>query len=843
MGQGENIVVRLLEEEMRDSYIDYSMSVIVSRALPDVRDGLKPVHRRILYSMSELGMTHNRPFKKSARLVGEVMGKYHPHGDAAIYETIVRMAQDFSMRAPLVDGQGNFGSIDGDPAAAMRYTEARMTQIAEEMLQDIEKNTVDFMPNFDDTLQEPKVLPSNFPNLIVNGSSGIAVGMATNIPPHNLGEVVDGLLALIDNPDITIPELMHHIKAPDFPTGGIIFGYDGVRDAFMSGRGRIIMRAKATIEKQPSGKENIIVTEIPYQVNKSSLIVRIAELVREKKISGINDIRDESDRDGMRIFIELKKDAIPEIVLNQLYKHTQLQWTFGVIMLALVNNIPRVLNLKQVLQYFINHRHEVVTRRTKFDLDAAEKRAHILEGLKIAIDNIDAIIDLIKKSENPAVAKTRLVERFMLSEVQAQAILDMRLQRLTGLEREKIESEYKETIQLIEKLKFILQSHQLRMEIIKDDLAALKDKFANPRRTEIVEDYSEFTIEDMIAEEDMVITISHQGFIKRFPVSAYRRQHRGGRGSTGAITKDEDYVEHLFIASTHHYILFFTDKGRCYWMKVHTIPVGGKASKGRAIVNLLEEKGKDEKICAFVAVKDFTASQNIIMATRKGIVKKTPLVAYSHPRRGGINAITIREDDDLIDAKLTEGANDVVLGTRFGQAIRFKETNVRPMGRTASGVIGIRLRKDDIVVGMVVIKRDATLLAVTENGYGKRSFIRDYRVTKRSGVGIITIKTVQRVGKMIALLEVVSEDDLMIITQKGVVIRLKIKGVSIIGRNTQGVRLIRLDEGDSIADVTRVAEPEEEEGNGLPDEQLKLPEININPEDENSEQTETKENE
>ncbi len=814
--QGENIIERYLEDEMKESYIDYSMSVIVSRALPDVRDGLKPVHRRILYGMNELHLAHNRPFKKSARVVGEVMGKYHPHGDSAIYDTLVRMAQTFSMRAPLVNGQGNFGSVDGDPAAAMRYTEARMTRIAEELLKDIDKETVDFAPNFDDSLQEPTVLPSNFPNLLVNGSSGIAVGMATNIPPHNLGEVIDALNALIDNPVISIADLMEHIKAPDFPTGGIIYGMDGVRDAYKTGRGRILMRARVNIEVQKNGRENIIITEIPYQVNKSSLIEKIAELVKEKKIVGITDIRDESDRDGMRIFIELKKDTYPEIILNQLYKHTQMQWTFGVILLALVNGEPKVLNLKSMLQHFINHRHEIVVKRMKFELNQAEKRAHILEGLKIAIDNIDEIIELIKKSKNPDHAKSRLIDRFSLSDIQAKAILDMRLQRLTGLEREKIEEEYREIIQLIEKLKTILQSKALRMQILKDELLVLKEKYADERRTELVKDYTEFTIEDMIAEEDMVITISHQGFIKRFPVSGYRRQHRGGRGSTGALTKEEDYVEHLFIASTHHYILFFTQKGRCHWLKVHEIPQGGKATKGRAIVNLLQ-KEKEDNICAFVSVKEFDSGNNIIMATRKGVVKKTPLVAYSHPRRGGINAISIREGDDLIDAQLTDGTQDIVLGTHHGQAIRFKETDVRPMGRTASGVIGVKLRKDDLVVGMVVIRREATLLVVTEKGFGKRSYIRDYRVTKRGGMGIITIKTTDKVGKMLTIQEVVEDDDLMIITQKGVVIRLKVKGVSVIGRNTQGVRLIRLDEGDEIADVTRVAKTEngfDDNGNG-----------------------------
>ncbi len=813
---GENIITRYLEEEMRDSYIDYSMSVIVSRALPDVRDGFKPVHRRILYAMSELSLAHNRSFKKSARLVGEVMGKYHPHGDAAIYETTVRMAQNFSLRYPLVNGQGNFGSVDGDPAAAMRYTEVKMTEIAGELLKDIEKDTVDFGMNFDDTLKEPKVLPCNFPNLLVNGSSGIAVGMATNIPPHNLSEVVDGTLALIENPESTIPELMELIKAPDLPTGGIIFGMEGVRSAYLTGRGRVLIRARVSFEKQPSGRENIIVSEIPFQVNKSSLIQKIVYLAKEKKITGISDIRDESDRDGMRIFIELKKDTYPEVVLNQLYKHTQMQWTFGVILLALVNGAPKVLNLKQMLQHFIDHRHVVITRKTQFELDESEKRAHILEGLKIALDNIDAIVELIKKSKNPEDARINLTKQFNLSEIQAKAILEMRLQRLTGLEREKIETEYRETIQLIEKLKSILQSKQLRMEIIKEDLQILRKKYSDNRRTDIIADYSEFSIEDMIAEEDMVITISHRGFIKRFPVSGYRRQNRGGRGSTGAQTKEEDYVEHLFIASTHHYILFFTERGRCFWLKVHEIPPGGKAAKGRAIINLLE-KDKDDKLRTFVTVKEFDPDRHIIMATKRGIVKKTSLSAYSNPRRGGINAISIRGNDELIEAELTDGAQDIVLGTYHGKAIRFKETDARAMGRTASGVTGIRLRKDDFVVGMVVIKRDTTLMVVTENGYGKRSSMQDYRITRRGGKGIITIKTTEKVGNMVTIQEVVDDDDLMIITAKGVIIRLKLHGVNIIGRNTQGVRLIKLDEGDRIADVTRVAKTEND---NIDDEQL-----------------------
>ncbi len=832
---GENIVTRYLEDEMRDSYIDYSMSVIVSRALPDVRDGLKPVHRRILFAMSELNLAHNRSFKKSARLVGEVMGKYHPHGDAAIYETFVRMAQNFSLRYPLVNGQGNFGSVDGDPAAAMRYTEVKMTEIAGELLKDIEKDTVDFGMNFDDTLKEPKILPCNFPNLLVNGSSGIAVGMATNIPPNNLGEVIDGALALIENPESTIPELMEFIKAPDFPTGGIIFGMEGVRSAYLTGRGRVLIRARVSFEKQPSGRENIIVSEIPFQVNKSSLIQKIVYLAKEKKITGISDIRDESDRDGMRIFIELKKDMYPEVVLNQLYKHTQMQWTFGVILLALVNGEPKVLNLKQMLQHFIDHRHVVITRRTQFELDESEKRAHILEGLKIALDNIDAIVELIKKSNNPEDARINLMKQFKLSEIQAKAILEMRLQRLTGLEREKIETEYRETIQLIEKLKSILQSKQLRMEIIKEDLQILRKKYSDNRRTDIIADYSEFTIEDMIAEEDMVITISHQGFIKRFPVSGYRRQNRGGRGSTGAQTKEEDYVEHLFIASTHHYILFFTERGRCFWLKVHEIPLGGKATKGRAIINLLQ-KDKDDKLRTFVTVKEFDPDRHIIMATKRGIVKKTSLSSYSHPRRGGINAISIRENDELIEAELTDGTQDVVLGTYHGKAIRFKETDARAMGRTASGVMGIRLRKDDYVVGMVVIKRDTTLMVVTENGYGKRSNMQDYRITRRGGKGIITIKTTEKVGYMVTIQEVVNDDDLMIITAKGVIIRLKLHGVNIIGRNTQGVRLIKLDEGDRIADVTRVAKTENDD---IDDEQLDEQTEDSQENDEDSQESDT----
>ncbi|RKY88365.1 DNA gyrase subunit A [candidate division KSB1 bacterium] len=804
---GENIITRYIEEEMKDSYIDYSMSVIVSRALPDVRDGLKPVHRRILYAMNDLNLGHTRPYKKSARIVGEVLGKYHPHGDAAVYDAMVRMVQDFSLRYPLIDGQGNFGSIDGDSAAAMRYTEARMNRMAEELLKDIEKDTVEFVPNFDDTLKEPSILPSVVPNLLINGSSGIAVGMATNIPPHNLNEIIDGLVALIDDPEITIPELMEYITAPDFPTGGIIFGKEGVREAYRTGRGRILIRAKANVETLRGDKEQIVVTEIPYQVNKSNLIEKIANLIKDKKIEGISDIRDESDRDGIRIVFELKRDSQPDVILNQLYKHSQLQSTFGVIMLALVNGVPKLLNLKEMLQHFIDHRHEVVIRRTRFELNEAEKKAHILEGLKIALDNIDAIIELIKKSATPEDAKNGLMEKFSLSEIQAKAILDMRLQRLTGLEREKIEKDYLETIKLIARLKGILESRALRMDIIKNELLELKEKYGDERRTEIIEDFSEFKIEDIIAEEDMVITISHDGFIKRFPVSGFRRQHRGGRGSIGATTKEEDFIEHLFIASTHHYILFFTDRGRCYWLKVYEIPQAGKLSRGRAIVNLIKIS-KGEKITAFVNVKEFDDKHYIIMATKKGIVKKTVLYAYGHPRKGGINAISIRDEDKLIGAKLTDGTQDIVLGTHNGKAIRFNESRVRAMGRTATGVKGINLAKDDYVVGMVVIKREASLLVVTDKGFGKRSSIHDYRITNRGGVGIITIKTTERVGKMITIMEVVDNDDLMIITEKGVVIRLRIADIRTTGRNTQGVRLIKIDEGDKIADVARIVKSE-----------------------------------
>ncbi|MHB1685892.1 MAG: DNA gyrase subunit A [Ignavibacteriaceae bacterium] len=804
----EKIIPVSLEDEMKSSYIDYSMSVIVARALPDVRDGLKPVHRRVLYGMHELGVAFNKPYKKSARIVGEVLGKYHPHGDTAVYDTMVRMVQDFSLRYPLVDGQGNFGSVDGDSPAAMRYTEARLSRIAEEMLRDLDKNTVNFASNFDDSLQEPTVMPSYLPNLLVNGSSGIAVGMATNIPPQNLTEVIDGLIALIKNPELTSEKLMKFVTAPDFPTGGIIYGYAGVKDAYTTGRGRIIVRAKANIESLKNGRDNIIITELPYQVNKANLIEKIADLVHEGKIGDISNIRDESDRDGMRVVIELKRDAQPPVVLNQLFKHTQMQTTFGVIMLALVHGAPKVLTLKEMMQHFITHRMDVLIRRTKFELDAAERRAHILEGYIIALDNIDAVIETIKKSKDVETAKNNLMKRFKLSEIQAKAILDMRLQRLTGLERKKIEDEYREVIKIIEKLKGILQSEEKRYLIIKDELLQIKEKYGDARRTEIIYNYEEFSLEDIIAEEDVVVTISHGGFIKRFPVSGYRKQGRGGRGVTGAGTKDDDFIEHMFVASTHHYILFFTDKGRCYWLKVHELPEGGRATRGRSMLNLIE-KEKDENIAAFVTVKEFKNDSFLVMATEKGTIKKTVLSAYGNVRKGGINAINIADGDKLIAVKMSEGNNDIVLGTHNGFAIRFHENDVRDMGRTATGVRGVKLSKDDKVVGLLIIKRNDSILVVTEKGYGKRSDINDYRITKRGGKGVITVKTSDKVGRMISLMDVVDGDELVIISSHGMVIRQSVKDIRVMGRNTQGVRVIRLGEGDMIADIAKVV-PEED---------------------------------
>jgi len=806
----QNIVPVYIEDEMKSSYIDYSMSVIVSRALPDVRDGLKPVHRRILYAMSDLGLVSNRPHKKSARVVGEVLGKYHPHGDTAVYDAMVRMVQEFSMRYTLVDGQGNFGSVDGDSAAAMRYTEVRLSRAGEQMLTDLNKDTVDFTPNFDDTLKEPSVLPSPLPNLLINGGSGIAVGMATNIPPHNLSEVVDGLVALIDDPEIDIPGLMEHIQGPDFPTGSLITGSGGIREAYLTGRGRVVQRAFAQVESSKTGKDSIIVSEIPYQVNKANLMAKIAQLVRDKKIEGITDLRDESDREGMRMVIELRKGMDPEIVLNLLYKHTQMQETFGVIMLALVDGRPKVLTLKEMLEHFVAHRHKVVVRRTTFELAKAEERAHILEGLKIALDNIDEIVALIKKSKDPQTAREGLMKRFGLSERQAQAILDMRLQRLTGLERKKIEDEYLQLIKEIARLKGLLESKPQRMALIKEELLELKEKFGDERRTTIIEEEtSEFTLEDLIAEEDMVITISHASYIKRLPTTTYRRQRRGGKGVTGMGTKEEDFVEHLFIANTHDYILFFTDRGRCYWLKVHEIPRAGRVAKGRSVANLLKIR-TEESITAFVPVKEFDASHYVVTATRGGIIKKTSLDKYSHPRKGGICGALVDKDDVLIEAKLTDGSMDIILGTRKGKAIRFQESEVRPMGRSSRGVKGITLGKDDTIMGMVVVKRDTTLLVVSENGYGKRSDISDYPIHHRGGRGVITIKNTKRNGDVVTIKETVETDELMIITQKGIIIRLPIKGVKVIGRNTQGVKLINLGEGDRVVDVARVVSEEEE---------------------------------
>lgn len=814
----EKIIPVDIEDEMKGSYIDYSMSVIVARALPDVRDGLKPVHRRVLFGMHELGLAANRPYKKSARIVGEVLGKYHPHGDTAVYDTMVRMAQDFSMRYPLVDGQGNFGSVDGDSPAAMRYTEVRLSRIAEEMLKDLEKNTVDFTPNFDDTLKEPSVMPAMVPNLLVNGASGIAVGMATNIPPHNLTEVIDGCMALIKDESISNEKLIKIIKAPDFPTAGIIYGYEGVKEAYTTGRGRIVIRAKASIETAKNERQSIVVTEIPYQVNKASLIERIADLVNEKKLDDISDIRDESDRDGLRIVIELKRDANAQVILNNLYKHTQMENTFGVNMLALVEGRPKTLMLKEMLERFIQHRNDVVVRRSKFELEEAEKRAHILEGYIIALDNIDAIIKLIKASKDVETAKTGLMKKFKLSEIQSKAILEMRLQRLTGLERKKVEDEYRDTIKLIEKLKAILKSKQLQMEIIKDELLEIKKKYGDERRTEIVYKAEEFSIEDMIAEEQVVITISHSGYIKRVPVSGYRRQSRGGRGSTGATTKEDDFIEHMFVASTHDYMMLFTNKGRCYWLKVFEIPEGGRTARGKSIANLIANEA-DETIASYVTVKNFEDPLFVMMVTGQGMIKKTALSEFSNPRRTGIAAIGLGKADRLIDVRLTDGKQDIVIGTREGLAIRFHEQEVRSMGRTAAGVRAIRLGKKDRVVGAVVLRRlGTTILVATERGYGKRSETGEYRVSHRGGKGILTVKTTDKTGKMVAIREVVEKEDVVVVTSGGIVIRQHASEIRVAGRNTQGVRLIRLDEGDSISDVAVVMPEDDEPTNGQPEE-------------------------
>ena len=795
---------RDIVDEMNESYLNYSMSVIVSRALPDVRDGLKPVHRRILYGMSELGSSWNRPYKKCARIVGEVMGKYHPHGDSSIYDALVRMAQDFSMRYELVDGQGNFGSIDGDNAAAMRYTESRMTKLSAELLKDLEKDTVEWGPNFDETLKEPTVLPTTVPTLLVNGSEGIAVGMATKIPPHNLSEIIDGLVALINNKNITTEELMEHIKGPDFPTAGMILGIDGLKLAYETGRGKIKMRARAHIETAKNGKDSIVITEVPYQTNKANVVEKIADLVRDKKIVGITDLRDESDKDGIRVVIETKRDAVPEVILNQLYQQTQLQDTFGIILLALVDGVPKIMPIKKVLEHFVDFRHEVVVRRTEFDLKAAEARAHILEGLKIALDNIDEIISIIKGSKDPAQAKEGLMNAFNLSEIQSQAILDMRLQKLTGLEVEKVIAEYKEVIKLISFLKGILDSKSQRMDIIKEEMLLVKDEFGDERRTEIVPVDSNFSMEDMIAEEEVVLTITHSGYIKRTALNTYRTQRRGGRGVQGATSNDEDFVEHLFIANTHNYMLFFTNLGKCYWLKVYDIPQGGRATKGRAIVNLIGcEPG--EKVEAFVSVKEFDDNHYIVMATRKGLVKKTVLSAYSKPRKGGIYAIEIRDGDTLIEARITNGENDILLGTRGGKSIRFSEKNIRPTGRKTMGVKGITLSsKEDYVIAMLVVKREGTILVATEKGLGKRTDVIQYRTQTRGGKGVMTMRVTEKTGKMVSIMEVVDADALIVITDKGVLMRQPVSQIRTIGRVTQGVKLVKLDDGTKISSISRV---------------------------------------
>lgn len=820
MAEGERIVLVNIENQMKSAYIDYSMSVIVARALPDVRDGLKPVHRRVLFGMYELGVTSTRAYKKSARIVGEVLGKYHPHGDTSVYDAMVRMAQEWSLRYPLVDGQGNFGSMDGDNPAAMRYTEARMQKIAEEMVADIEKDTVDFQLNFDDTLEEPTVMPSRIPNLLLNGASGIAVGMATNMAPHNLKEVADGIIAYIDNNDITIEELMKFIQAPDFPTGGVIYGCEGVKDAFETGRGRIVIRGESTIETDDHGREAIVVTSIPYQVNKSEMIKKTTELVNDKKIDGITEIRDESDRHGVRIVYEIRKDAITNVVLNKLYQYTQLQNSFNVNNIALVKGRPQTLNLKDLIRYFVEHRHVVILRRTKFELAEAEKKAHILEGLLIALDNLDAVISLIRASKTPDEARTGLMTTFNLTEIQAKAILDLRLQRLTGLERDKIKEEYEELQKLIAFLKNILENESLRMQIIKDELLEIKEKYGDERRSRIDCNASDFRIEDTIADENVVITISHLGYIKRTALSEYRVQNRGGKGMKGSEVRDEDFLEHLFVATNHNYLLLFTEKGKCFWMRAFEIPEGTKASKGRAIQNLISIE-PDDKVRAYINVKDlkdeeYISNNYIILATQRGTIKKTTLSAYSRPRQNGINAITIHEGDQLLEARLTRGEDEIVMALKSGRAIRFNEATVRPMGRNAAGVRGIRLPKEeDEVVGMICIPKDEKrdILVVSENGYGKRSDLDDYRVTNRGGKGVKTLNITEKTGALIAIKGVTDTDDLMIINRSGIIIRMAVSDLRVMGRATQGVRLIKINDGDAIAAVTKV--DVEEEGEDL----------------------------
>ncbi|MFN7313266.1 MAG: DNA gyrase subunit A [Bacteroidota bacterium] len=813
----DRIIQINIEDEMKTAYIDYSMSVIVSRALPDVRDGLKPVHRRVLFGMTELGLASNRPYKKSARIVGEVLGKYHPHGDSSVYDAMVRLAQDWSMRYMLVDGQGNFGSIDGDPPAAMRYTEARLRKIAEELLVDIDKNTVDFRPNFDDSLSEPTVLPAKIPNLIVNGASGIAVGMATNMAPHNLVETIDGIMAYIDNREITIADLMRFVKAPDFPTGGIIYGYQGVKEAYETGRGRIVMRAKANFETSKTGKEQIIVNEIPYQVNKAHLIERAAELVNEKVIEGISDIRDESDREGMRIVFDLKRDAVPNVVLNQLYKYTALQSSFNINNVALVKGRPEMLNLKDLIKHYVDHRHEVVVRRTQYELDEALKRAHILEGLLIAIDNLDAVIKIIREAETPDEARSQLMENFKLSEIQAKAILDMRLRALTGLERDKIKEEYAALMKQIEYYRQVLADEGLRMSIIKQELAEMKEKYGDERRTEIIHAGNEMSMEDLIPDDEVVITISHLGYVKRTLLSEYRTQNRGGRGSRGVSKRDEDFVEHVLVATNHNYILFFTNQGKCYWLKVWEIPEGDKISKGRAIQNLINITA-EEKIMAYLNVKTLTDEayiQNtfVVMCTEQGTIKKTTLEAYSRPRANGVNAINVREGDMLVEARLTNGACEMIIASLQGKAIRFNESTVRPMGRTATGVRAIRLDEGDKVIGMIAIEdpKVTNVLVVAENGLGKRSEVEDYRITNRGGKGVMAMNITDKTGKLVAIKEVDDTTDIMIMTKKGITIRMSMKDLRILGRVTQGVRLINIDNDDAIASVAKIDDVVEDE--------------------------------
>jgi DNA gyrase subunit A len=822
MADSSKIIPIQIEEEMKSAYIDYSMSVIVSRALPDVRDGLKPVHRRVLFGMNELGLAYNKPHKKSARIVGEVLGKYHPHGDSSVYDTMVRMAQPWSMRYPLVDGQGNFGSVDGDSPAAMRYTEARLTRLAEEMLEDIDKETVDFQLNFDDSLKEPTVMPCKFPHLLMNGSAGIAVGMATNMAPHNLSELIDGIHAYIDRRYITCDELLAYVKAPDFPTGGLLYGYEGIRDALLTGRGRVVIRARATIEVTDNGRERIIVTEIPYLVNKADMLQKTGDLVNEKKLEGISEIRDESDRDGMRIVYEIRKDAMASVVLNHLYKYTSLQSSFSVNNIALVNGRPQALNLLDLIRHFVDHRHEVVLRRTRFDLAEAQRKAHILEGYLIALDHLDEIISLIRASANPEIAKEGLMSQFGLSEIQSKAILELRLQRLTGMERDKIRQEYNEIMSLIGRLQAILEDEGLRMSLIKDELSGIKERFGDARRSEIVYAAGDFRMEDMIEEEDVVVTVSHLGYIKRTAAHEYRVQNRGGKGAMGGATRDHDFIEHMLVASTHHWMLFFTEQGRCYWLKVYEIPEGAKNTKGRAVQNLLQIP-QDDKIRAYISVRsldeqEYLDSNYIVFCTRSGVIKKTTLEAYSRPRANGINAININEGDQLLEARLTDGQTEMVMATNTGRAIRFHESKVRPMGRTATGVKGVSLDSaSEFVIGMVCVQNpETTLLVVSETGYGKRSGIEDYRVTNRGGKGVRTLNITEKTGALVALQAVDEQDDLMIINKSGVTIRIGVESLRVMGRATQGVRLIKLHGDDRIASVALVQKDEHEHSENQP---------------------------